>query len=88
MSAAVGVAVAAASIELMQLVFGDGALVSRDMTWSFAIVALVTLCSVPMFTRLEADAGAEVREIGRRASRPARRPSRPARCDLSARAPA
>ena len=66
MSAAIGVAVAAASIESMQALFGDATLVVRDMTFSFAVVAFVTLCSVLMFMRLKPDAGAEV--SGNRAS--------------------
>jgi len=40
--------------------FGDATLVSRDMTFSFAVVALVTLGALPMFLRLAQDAGAEV----------------------------
>ena len=60
MSSAVGVAVAAASVETMQWAFGDATLVARDMEWSFGIVALVTLSSVLMFMRLKPDAGAEV----------------------------
>jgi EmrB/QacA subfamily drug resistance transporter len=60
MSSAVGVAVAAASIEMVQLVFGDEALVARDMTISFGVVALVSLTSVAFFWRLAPDAGAEV----------------------------
>jgi hypothetical protein len=66
MSAAVGVAVAAASIESMQVLFGDATLVSRDMTATFAVVAFITFCSVPIFMRLRPDAGAEV--SGNRAS--------------------
>jgi EmrB/QacA subfamily drug resistance transporter len=60
MSGAVGVAVAAASVETMQWTFGDGQLAARDMEWSFFIVALVTLSSVLLFMRLKPDAGAEV----------------------------
>jgi EmrB/QacA subfamily drug resistance transporter len=60
MSGAVGVAVAAASIESIQYLFGDATLVSRDMTWSFLVVALITLSSVAVFARLKPDAGAEV----------------------------
>jgi EmrB/QacA subfamily drug resistance transporter len=60
MSGAVGVAVAAASIESIQFVLGDSHLVSRDMTLSFGVVALITLSSVAIFARLKPDAGAEV----------------------------
>ncbi len=60
MSSAVGVAVAAASIETIQLLLGDEKLVARDMTLTFGVVALVTLSSVALFARLKPDAGAEV----------------------------
>jgi EmrB/QacA subfamily drug resistance transporter len=60
MSGAVGVAVAAASIETIRFALGDAQLVSRDMTLSFAVVALITLSSVAIFARLKPDAGAEV----------------------------
>jgi MFS family permease len=60
MSSAVGVAVAAASVESLQWAFGDVTLVSRDMAYSFGVVALVSLSSVVMFLRLRPDAGAEV----------------------------
>jgi EmrB/QacA subfamily drug resistance transporter len=60
MSGAVGVAAAAASVEALRFAFGDAQLVSRDMTISFGVVALITLSSVAIFARLEPDAGAEV----------------------------
>ena len=60
MSSAVGVAVAAASVESLQWAFGDAQLVARDMECSFGVVALVTLSSVVLFMRLRPDAGAEV----------------------------
>ena len=60
MSSAVGVAVAAASVESLQWAFGDAQLVSRDMAASFGVVAVVTLSSVFIFARLKPDAGAEV----------------------------
>ncbi len=60
MSSAVGVAVAAASIETVQFVLGDMQLVARDMTISFGVVALLTLISTLFFVRLAPDAGAEV----------------------------
>ncbi len=60
MSGAVGVAVAAASVEAIRFALGDGQLVSRDMTLSFGVVALITLSSVAIFARLKPGAGAEV----------------------------
>ena len=60
MSGAVGVAVAAASVESVQWIFGDAHLVSRDMSISFFVVTLVTLTSIAVFYRLKPDAGAEV----------------------------
>jgi len=60
MSSAVGVAVAAASIESIQWWLGDEKLAVRDMTISFGVVALITLSSVIIFARLKPDAGAEV----------------------------
>jgi len=60
MSGAVGVAVAAASVESIQFLLGDSRLVSRDMTLSFGVVALITLASVAIFARLKPDAGSEV----------------------------
>ena len=60
MSGAVGVAVAAASVETLQFAFGDATLQARDMAASFGVVALVTLSSVAIFARLKPDAGAEV----------------------------
>jgi EmrB/QacA subfamily drug resistance transporter len=60
MSGAVGVAVAALSIQTIQYVLGDAALEARDMTLSFGVVAVITLSSVWVFARLKPDAGAEV----------------------------
>ena len=60
MSSAVGVAVAAASIEGLQYGFGDATLAQRDMNGTFFVVALVSLGSMPFFWRLMPDAGAEV----------------------------
>ncbi len=60
MSQAVGVAVAALSVQGLQYVYGDAALAPRDMQDSFFIVAGVTLCSALIFLRLAPDAGAEV----------------------------
>jgi EmrB/QacA subfamily drug resistance transporter len=60
MSGAVGVAVAAASVEALRFGLGDAQLVARDMSISFAVVALITLSSVAIFVRLKPEAGAEV----------------------------
>jgi len=60
MSAAVGVALAAASVQAFRWGLGDVALLPRDMTLSFAVVSLVALSSVAIFARLSPDAGAEV----------------------------
>jgi fucose permease len=65
MSTAVGVAVAAASVQALQWGLHDAALAPRDMQLSFFVVAAVSMCSLPFFWRLEPDAGAEV--SGRRA---------------------
>ena len=72
MSSAVGVAVAAASIETIQLLLGDQKLVARDMTLTFGVVALITLSSVALFARLKPDAGAEVSGKAVAAPRPLR----------------
>jgi EmrB/QacA subfamily drug resistance transporter len=60
MSQAVGVAVAAVSVQGLQWSFGDTALTPRDMQMSFFVVACVSLASVLIFARLKPDAGAEV----------------------------
>jgi MFS family permease len=60
MSGAVGVAVAAASVEAIQFALGDHDLLARDMSLSFGVVALITLASVAIFMRLKGDAGSEV----------------------------
>jgi EmrB/QacA subfamily drug resistance transporter len=60
MSQAVGVAVAALSVQGLQWFFHDATLTPRDMQMSFFVVALISLCSVLIFLRLPADAGAEV----------------------------
>ena len=59
MSGAVGVAIAAASVEAFRYGLSGGELVARDMTLTFGVVALVTLGSVPIFLRLKPDAGAQ-----------------------------
>ncbi|HEY1941886.1 MAG TPA: DHA2 family efflux MFS transporter permease subunit [Roseiarcus sp.] len=60
MSGAIGVAIAAASVEAFRYGLSGGELVARDMTLTFGVVALVTLGSVPIFLRLKPDAGAQV----------------------------
>ena len=60
MSQAVGVALAAASVQSLQWLFHDSVLAPRDMQWSFFVVAAVSLCSVLIFARLSPDAGDEV----------------------------
>jgi hypothetical protein len=60
MSGAVGVALAAASVQTFRWGLGDAALLPRDMTLSFAVVSLVAVSSVAIFARLKPDAGAEV----------------------------
>ncbi len=60
MSQAVGVAVAAASVQSLQWLFHDPVLAPRDMQVSFYVVAAVTLASTLIFLRLDPDAGAEV----------------------------
>ncbi len=73
MSGAVGVAVAAASIESIQFALGDGHLVSRDMSLSFGVTALIALSSVAIFALLTPGAGAEVsgQRVAAEASAPA-----------------
>ena len=60
MSQAVGVALAAASVQSVQWLFHDPVLAPRDMQVSFFVVAAVTLASTLIFLRLDPDAGAEV----------------------------
>ncbi|HYA74746.1 MAG TPA: DHA2 family efflux MFS transporter permease subunit [Roseiarcus sp.] len=60
MSGAVGVSVAAASIESIRFALGDDQLVARDMSLSFGVVALIALSSIAIFARLKPEAGAEV----------------------------
>ena len=60
MSQAVGVAVAAASVQGVQWALSDATLVPRDMQISFFVVAAISLVSILIFVRLRPDAGAEV----------------------------
>ena len=60
MSGAVGVAVAAVCIQIIQIGFGDEALYARDLSTAFIAVALVSSLSILNFARLKPDAGAVV----------------------------
>jgi EmrB/QacA subfamily drug resistance transporter len=60
MSGAVGVAVAAVCIQLIQFGFGDGELIARDLSTAFLMVAAISSVSVIIFARLPPDAGAAV----------------------------
>jgi hypothetical protein len=60
MSGAVGVAVAAICVEIIQLSFGDSELMARDLSLAFVLVAIVSSLSVLVFARLKPDAGAAV----------------------------
>jgi EmrB/QacA subfamily drug resistance transporter len=58
MSGAVGVAVAAVCIQLIQVGFGDETLVARDLSLSFVAVAVISSLSTLIFATLKPDAGA------------------------------
>ena len=60
MSGAVGVAVAAICIQVIQVGFGDQTLRSRDLSIAFVLVAIVSSLSTLIFVRLKPDAGAEL----------------------------
>ncbi len=60
MSGALGVAIAAICIQIIQLGFGDGALMTRDLSIAFVLVAAISSLSVLVFLRLAPDAGAAV----------------------------
>lgn len=60
LSQAVGVAIAAMSVQYWQWQFHDMTLQARDMQASFLVVGLISLGSVPFFLRLKPEAGAEV----------------------------
>ena len=60
MSGAVGVAVAAMCVEAIQFGFGDTELMSRDLSLSFVLVAIVSSFSVFIFAQLKPDAGAAI----------------------------
>ena len=58
MSGAVGVAVAAVCIQLIQAGFGDTTLKAHDLSLAFAGVAAISSLSTLVFMRLKPDAGA------------------------------
>ena len=58
MSGALGVAVAAICIQLIQFGFGDAKLVSHDLSLAFVAVAAISSLSTLIFARLKRDAGA------------------------------
>jgi EmrB/QacA subfamily drug resistance transporter len=58
MSGAVGVAVAAVCIQLIQVGFGDATLQARDLSLTFVAVAAISTLSVVIFAGLKPDAGA------------------------------
>jgi len=60
MSGAVGVAVAAICIQIIQFGFGDATLMTRDLSLAFVMVAVVSSLAVLVFVRLAPDAGAAV----------------------------
>jgi EmrB/QacA subfamily drug resistance transporter len=60
MSGAVGVAVAAVCIQMVQFGFGDPTLSARDLSTAFLMVAAISSLSIPIFARLAPDAGAAV----------------------------
>jgi EmrB/QacA subfamily drug resistance transporter len=60
MSGAVGVAVAAICVEIIQFGFGDSELGARDLSLAFVLVAIISSLSVLIFAQLRPDAGAAV----------------------------
>jgi EmrB/QacA subfamily drug resistance transporter len=60
MSGAVGVAVAAVCVQLIQLLLGDGTLGARDLSLAFIAVAIISSLSTLIFAVLKPDAGAAV----------------------------
>ena len=60
MSGAVGVAVAAVCIQIIQFSFGDPTLMTRDLSIAFILVAIVSSLSTLVFLGLEPEAGAAV----------------------------
>ena len=66
MSGAVGIAVAAICVQIIQVGFGDSELMARDLSLAFVLVAIVSSLSVLVFAQLKPEAGAAV--SGRMAS--------------------
>ena len=60
MSGAVGVAVAAVCIQLIQIGFGDATLEARDLSLALVAVAVISSLSTLVFARLAPDAGASL----------------------------
>ncbi|HXZ17333.1 MAG TPA: MFS transporter [Roseiarcus sp.] len=60
MSGAIGVAVAAVCIQLIQAGFGDVALEARDLSLAFVAVAVISSLSTLIFVSLKPDAGASL----------------------------
>jgi EmrB/QacA subfamily drug resistance transporter len=60
MSGAVGVAVAAICVEMIQFGYGDPELMARDLSLAFVMVAIFSSLSVFVFAGLKPDAGAAV----------------------------
>ncbi len=58
MSGAIGVAVAAVCIQLIQVGFADATLEARDLSLAFVAVAVLSSLSTLVFVRLKPDAGA------------------------------
>ena len=75
MSGAVGVAVAAVCIQLIQAGFGDGALQARDLSLTFVAVAAISSLSVVVFMGLKPDAGAALAMRARAAREEAGEPA-------------
>ncbi len=60
MSGALGVAIAAICIQIIQFGFGDPTLMTRDLSIAFVFVAAISSLAVLVFLRLAPDAGAAV----------------------------
>jgi hypothetical protein len=58
MSGAVGVAVAAVFVQIIQVGFRDQTLYARDLSTAFVLVAIVSSLSTLIFIGLKPDAGA------------------------------
>jgi EmrB/QacA subfamily drug resistance transporter len=57
-SGALGVAIAAICIQVIQFGFGDRTLYARDLSTAFVLVAIISTLSTLIFVRLKPDAGA------------------------------